>query len=121
MVFGGMREVVGGHDCSGGTDDQHQVAGFGQFKGGLIGGQRNLFAKKDDIGFDEAFAGAVEGRLTEVQGFGVKRPAAAQADKTPGIAVEFDDVATAGFLVQVVDVLGNDALEPAHFFQAAKA
>ena len=47
VVFGGMRGVGRGHDRSGTTDcGQHQVAGLGQFKGGFIGGQRNLFAKK---------------------------------------------------------------------------
>ena len=62
-------------------------------------------------------AGAVQRQLAEVQGFWVKGAAAAQADETPGIAVEFDDVAAAGFLVEIVHILGDDGSKPSHFFQ----
>ena len=61
VFFSSVGQVVGRHDRSRGADDQHQVAGLGQFKGGLVGRHRNVFAKKDDVGFNEAAAGAVDG------------------------------------------------------------
>ena len=60
------------------------------------------------------------GHLAEVQGLGVKGAFTAQADEPAGIAVEFDDIAAAPFLVQIIHVLGDNSLEPAHFFQGGQ-
>ena len=44
-------------------------------------------------------------------------PLALQADQPARIAVELDHLVAAGSLVQVVDVLGDDRLEPSRRFQ----
>ncbi len=48
-------------------------------------------------------------------------PLAVQADQPLRIAVELDHVAAARDLVQVVDVLGDDRLDPAGSFQGGDA
>ena len=61
------------------------------------------------------------GRSRSCSGLHGVAPAAIQADQPARVAVKLDHLAAAGLLVQVVDVLGDDRLEPPRRFQGGDA
>ena len=67
------------------------------------------FFVEDDVGLDDAAAGVTLGDARGIlHVFGVKEFVAVHAEIAVDAAVQFQDIFTARFLVQAVDVLGDD-------------
>lgn len=76
------------------------------------------FFVEDDIGLDGTAAGITFGdacRLVDV--LGIKEFMAVLAEIAVDTAVQFQDVFTAAFLMETVDILGNDGFQLARLFQ----
>ncbi len=107
--FGDGGDVAGRGDLAGGADDQEQVAVPGQFFGFGLGRGGNRFAEKDHVGPDEAAAEAIEGGLGKIQALPGMVAAAVIADEAQGVAVVLHHPFGPRGLMQIVDVLGDDA------------
>ena len=76
------------------------------------------FFIEDDVGLDGAAAGVALGDACGIlHVFGVEEFVAVHAEVAVDAAVQFQDILTARFLVQAVDVLGDDGFQFAGFFQ----
>src|SRR5439155_5824069 len=83
---------------------------------------RDRFAEHDGIALNDPASAlrALRRELFDLESF--KRPTlvAGHATKLRSVAVDLGDRLTAGDLVQIVDVLCDDVLEPAHLLEVAK-
>ena len=76
------------------------------------------FFIEDDVRLDDAAAGVALGDACGIlHVFGVEEFVAVHAEVAMNAAVQFQDVLAARFLVQAVDVLGDDGFQFARFFQ----
>ena len=113
-------EGGGGVDGEGGAEDEEEVGAAAGVEGGLEGVFGEAFAVEDDVGLEDAAAGAAgdvalaDGGGDVVVGIGA---AAGEAVVQVGGAVELVDGAAAGEGVEAVDVLGDDGVEEAAAFE----
>ena len=99
------------------ADDEHVGVAYvvqGLFDDVVV----QAFFVEDDVGLDDAAAGVTLGDARGIlHVFGVEEFVAVHAEVAMNAAVQFQDVLAARFLVQAVDVLGDDGFQFARFFQ----
>lgn len=98
-------------DGQGGAEYEHEVAAAGELLGGVEG--LDGFAEEDDVGPDDTVGGAVAGgdfHFIEQGGEFFEAVLASAGEAVGGrvVAVDAEDGAGAGEVVQGVDVLSDD-------------
>src|SRR4051812_4334857 len=106
-VEGGVGERGRGLDEARGPDDEHQVAGVDGSEGAADQGGRQGFPEPDDVGPQQAAAGAAR-RKGAGPGLAVfPEFPAGEAAGPPEAAVDFEQVAGSREGMEAVDVLGD--------------
>jgi hypothetical protein len=105
-----------------GTQDKEEIGGLGFRAGGAAGVQGEGLAVKSNGGFERAAALGAEGEAARGnQGSGAfvgdADTGAAEAVMYAGGAVDFDNPAASGFLVEAVYVLGDHGFKNSFLFQ----
>ena len=111
-LVGDVNEARGGVDRAGGSDDE-EGGGAVELGVDVVHGEGD-FAEPDDVGTDGATAVVADGEGGFVEGGVGEGSVAAGAAGLEELAVHVVDVAGAGALVEVVDILGAEVEAAGH-------